>query len=241
MQFWGAKHQFAECCRPQVPLAAAQYKPKVPPRWVAIPREPWPLVLGVIGLSAGAPADHCGKPGTKLQLGLFKAQMKCKNQGGPREMTLKTKLWAGGSWGGDAHPRCYKPAWGCAMNQGLLPALRHTEPRQPSRRRQDREGHAGWGPAVRLAARHGSPRGWHRCGCKADPSLAGVSQLSKPGTGSSRPPLSAHPCLPGAACLRYPSHGNGPGCTATGSPTQQVPHPIFPAELQQQMPEGGLT
>lgn len=37
-------------------------------------------------------------------------------------MTLKTKLWDDGSWGGEVHPRCYKLTRGCMMNRGLLPA-----------------------------------------------------------------------------------------------------------------------
>lgn len=103
--------RFAERCRPRVPPVPAQCKPKVPPRCVAIPRVSWPPLLGDIGRSAGAPADHCGKPGMKLQLGLFKAQTKRKNQGGLREKaTLRIELWASGSRGGEAQPLCYKPA-----------------------------------------------------------------------------------------------------------------------------------
>ena len=99
----------------------------------------------------------------------------------------------------------------------------------------------GSGPAVRLAAQHSSPHIWHRHGCKADPSRARVSRLGKPGTHSSQPRCSSHPCLPRAARLRYPSDRTGPGCAATGWPAQQVPHPNLPAELQQRMPEGGLA
>lgn len=52
---------------------------------VAILRDLWPLLLWDTEGSAGAPADHSRKPGMKLQRSLFKAQMKCKNQRGPRE------------------------------------------------------------------------------------------------------------------------------------------------------------
>lgn len=70
------------------------------------------------------------------------------------------------------------------------------------------------------------------CGCKADPSHSGVRQLPAP-------PL--HTPLPWAARLRYPLRSNGPGRATTGSLAQQFPRPNFPAELQEQMPEGGLA
>lgn len=125
------------------------------------------------------------------------------------------------------------------MNHGVLPALGHVKPTQlAGGGKQGKEAHPSWSPVVRLAAWHSFPHGWHHRGCKADQSHATASRLGEMGTGSSQPPGSTHPCLPRAARLRYPSRGNGPGCAATGSPAQQVPHPNFPAELQQQMLEG---
>lgn len=49
-------------------------------RGVAILRNLWPLLLWDRGWSAGASADHYRKPGMKLQLSLFKSQMKCKTR-----------------------------------------------------------------------------------------------------------------------------------------------------------------
>lgn len=72
--------KFAKHWRPQVPLVAAQCKSNVPWRGVAVPKDPWPLLCRETGPSAGALADHCGKPGMKMQLRLFNAQMKCKTR-----------------------------------------------------------------------------------------------------------------------------------------------------------------
>lgn len=84
---------------PGLPSAAdprsQQLQPKLPPSCVAVPGDSWSPLLGDTGQSTGALEYHCGKPGLKMQLGLFKAQMKYKFREGVREkMTLKTKVWA---------------------------------------------------------------------------------------------------------------------------------------------------
>lgn len=70
---------------PGLPSAAHprshQLQPKLPPSWVAVPRDSWSPLPGDTGRSAGALEYHCRKPGLKMQLGLFKAQMKCKFRG----------------------------------------------------------------------------------------------------------------------------------------------------------------